>query len=225
MLLVPVVGWDAASGAPVLTQKGYGYNNGSSFTLAYANVTSGSAPSAGDFVFWEAINWQSGGTSMVDVTGSGWAQHRVSEGNGAHTILAKVVAAGDISSPATISNFDGCGMWVAYSLEGSVSNIVVSGTFDESGNSAPANRSLNLSALDAPLIASSISLGYTTALASWSGATPDYGNLQSNVMMSSLGEVSQRWKNYASGVGDNITISKADTGNPNALGAGYVQVS
>ncbi len=217
-----------------LTQKGYGYIEGASDTanlaLSYANVSSGSAPSAGDLVAWIVFAGDLSAQPINDLTGSGWAQSRTSDLGYFTSILAKVVVSGDISSPPTIvtgPQLGSAAMWVAFTVAGDVGTLAVAGLARSPsvGNPDPEDIAVNSTALSTSQYAITMSLGTgddgAISLA-WTGATPDIQFQRTNVF-STTGDVEYAVHLIAGG--ESITVSKGDDGGLNCLAAGYVSVS
>lgn len=219
----------------VLTQKGYGprYNGSDTadLVMSYASVTAGSAPSAGDLVVWLAFGYDSGGNPIVTLTGSGWAQASSYSGSIGATLLAKVVTAGDLSSPATMIDnpTDGSiGFWVCYSVSGSVSSLTIpTFNFQSSGTSAPSSQNVDSSALNPPAVSISIAGGGgddDNPNLQISGATADIDFTTSDNQWVNTNAEDRYMVHLAIG-GANITFSKNDDGNLNHLASGYVSVS
>ena len=221
----------------VLTQKGYGHVYGASLTanlaMSYANVDGGSAPAAGDLVVWIAAGADSAGDPVADLTGSGWAQgtgtwSAANDVNAA--IFAKVVVAGDLSSPPTMISAPesgSIGFWVAYSISGSVTSLSVSSILQEySGTSAPSNQ-VQDSTGGAPKYAVTLGLGGTSSgspTLTLTGATTDIDfATAANVWIISQSE--DRLKVNLSAGGANVTFSKADDGSGNHMISGYVTIN
>lgn len=212
-----------------LTLKGYGYTEKvtGSLTLIYSNVQSGSAPVAGDLVVWMGLGL---GKDLNNLTGAGWAQTNANDGGLVFSagILAKVLTAGDISSPATLmgSAHNGlAGMWIAFSVTGAISSISAGAVNATSlGVSAPASKSLNSAGAGALTINVSAGLGTDGSISTaWSGATPDI-NFQRNDVVSS-GTTEVHWMAKLIALGANITVSKGDDGSNNGIATGYVAVN
>lgn len=224
-------------GTPLaLTQKGYGHvydtSETSDLSMSYANVDGGSAPAAGDLVVWIFMAIDSVGQPILDLTGSGWVQEKsyiTSIGGG--TLLAKVVTAGDVSSPPLVVDdpeFGSIGFWVAYSISGSVSSVTVNSfTWDFSSAAAPANQVVDSSALNDSSIAITVAAGGgsddSPSLAI-SGASADITFTSSNNQWVTSGAETRFMVNATAG-GAAITFSKGDDGNSNHLLSGYVAVS
>lgn len=222
-------------GGLALTQKGYGPryigSDTSDLVMSYAAVTAGSAPAAGDLVIWMAFGYDDGSTPVVDLTGSGWVQSSAYTGNCGATLLAKVVTAGDLSSPATMIDnpTDGSiGFWVCYSVSGSITSLTIpTFNWEFSLTAAPSSQVVDSSALNPPAVAISIAGGggddgnQNLQIA---GATADIDlSSPSNQWINTNAET--RWMvNLAIG-GANITFSKNDDGNLNHLASAYVSVS
>lgn len=220
-----------------LTQKGYGYIEGASNTanlaLSYANVSAGSAPSAGDLVVWMVMGKDTSAQPIDDLTGSGWTQSRVyATGEMGSSILAKVVSAGDIASPATVVTSPTAGsaaMWVAYSVAGSVASLTANSLqIEYSGASAPsASDTVDSSALTSEQYAITLSFGGGSdgdISLSWSGATPDIQFQRTNVYETSSGDI--EWGVHLAAGGESVVISKSsDDGSYNSLSTGYIAVS
>jgi hypothetical protein len=211
-----------------LTQKGYGRRYSSaSRTLSYANVESGSAPEAGDLVVWFWLA-SDDAAAFNDLTSSGWAQGSAQPSNTGACMLAKVVVAGDISSPATIltGSTTGAGFWVAYTISGTIASLSISAiSVQSSGSSAPSNQTKDSSALNAPDIAITIGAGGGddgSPSMAMSGATADIDfTTGANVWNGSW--ESQFLVDLAVG-GANITFSKGDDGSGNHMASGFVTV-
>lgn len=223
--------------AASITYKGHGhvYDSGETndLSMSYANVDGGSAPAAGDLVVWLMLAGDpSGVTPILDLTGSGWAQARsyVDTFLGS-TILAKVVNAGDLSSPPVVVDDPvngSIGFWIAYSIDGTISVLsvpVLNGRY--SGNSAPANQSVDSSALEPPNVAITIAGGGgddgspSTAI---SGATADITFTSANNQWIAGGAETRFIVNATVG-GASVTVSKSDDGIYNHLASGYVSVA
>lgn len=214
-----------------LTQKGYGYIEGASssadLAMSYANVSSGSAPSAGDLVVW--IVYALDNAAQAINTVSGWTQSsRYVSTLLCSSVLAKVVVAGDVSSPATVVSAPtsySAAMWVAYSVVGSVSQLAVNGHDSEySSASAAADDTQDSTALGSSQYAITISFGGgndDTIGLTWAGATPDIQFQRSN--FGGTTDIEYAAKLSAGGV--SVTISKADDGALNSLVSAYVSVT
>ena len=220
-----------AGGSLSLTQKGYGYIETATtgnMTMSYANVQSGSAPSAGDLVVWMVGAVDTAAQAINDMTGSGWAQSRAYTDPACASVLAKVVAAGDVASPGTIVTAPtngAAGLWIAYSVSGSIASLTAGGlSIVYSGASDPGNASLNASA---SALAVMLSYGFGTVGTSlaWSGATPDIQLERANV--TNVGGLVGDWEWFAkrSSPGDSITVSKGDDGSENIIAVGYISVT
>jgi hypothetical protein len=219
-----------------IAQKGYGRIYGASATanlaLSYANVESGSAPAAGDLVAWFVMAFDSVESPVVDLTGSGWAQgsNYVSSFL-AVSMLAKVVVAGDISSPPTVisgPNNGSLGFWVAYSITGTIASLAVSAISAQyASDNAPSNQNKDSSALNAPDVAITIGAGGgsdNSPSMSMSGATADISfTSANNVWGDGPNAETQFLVNAATG-GANITFSKGDDGGTNHMASGFVTV-
>lgn len=228
---------DVEASGPTLAQKGYGHVYGASNTadlaMSYANVDGGSAPAAGDLVIWFALGYDTVASPVVDLTGSGWTQGsnvwNATDDLGL-TILAKVVSAGDLSSPPTMIDDPtqgSIGFWVAYSVSGSVSSLSVpTPSCERAGADAPSNQVQN-SAGAAPAYAITIGMGGTssgTPSLTMTGATADITfTTAANVWGSSTYE-GKFLVDLAAG-GANITFSKSDDGSANHMASGYVLVN
>lgn len=221
--------------ALALTQKGYGhiYDTGPTVDLSmnYGNVDGGSAPSAGDLVVWFFVAGDEGASPIVDLTGSGWAQQSSWSNPFGATMLAKVVTAGDLSSPPLVINdpvFGSMGFWVAYSIVGSVASVVVSPLNREGlTSSAPSNQTCDSSAINPPNVAITIGAGGGndgSPSMSMSGATADISfTSAANQWLDEISET--QFIVDATVGGANITISKGDDGNYNHMASGYVTVT
>jgi hypothetical protein len=226
-----------SAGGPVsLTQKGYGRvygaNNTASLALSYANVESGSAPSADDLVVWFIFAADTSASPVVNLTGSGWAQNtNYVSGNFAASMLAKVVVAGDISSPPTVVSgptHGSIGFWVAYSVTGTISALSVSSLNAQWASlSAPTNQTVNSSALNDPDVAITIGAGGGddgSPSMAISGATADIDfTTAANVWVSAAAET--QFLVDATVGGANITFSKGDDGGNNHMASGFVTVT
>jgi len=233
MFMVNHLSGFGAGGGLTLTQKGYGISDTGgtgNITLNYSSVSAGAAPAAGDLVVWMVAAFDDGAQPINDVSGSGWTQSRayVSTFLGA-SILAKVVTAGDISSPATIvtSPTDGAsGTWVAYSLGASISSLSVSSLqaeFSDAGG--PSSDAVNSTGIGPNAIAITTSFGTGSdddISLSWSGATPDI-QFQRSVLRLGAIEVEYAAKKSVGGV--SVTVSKSDDGTYNSIATGYVTVA
>lgn len=221
-----------AGGSLSLTQKGYGYietASTSNMAMSYANVSSGSAPSAGDLVVWMVGAVDSGGQPINDMSGSGWTQSRAYTSPIGATVLAKVVTADDVASPGTIvtAPINGAaGMWIAYTVAGSVSSLGAGGVSIVYGDSGdPDDASLDASSLSRAVL---LSFGLTSGTPSlaWTGATADIQFTRANVTLvggSIIGD--WEWMAKLSAPGDSITVQKGDDGSLNTIGVGYISIT
>lgn len=216
-----------------LTQKGYGrvgFSDNGTRTLNYSTVGGGSAPSAGDMVAWVGMRFATDGAPQPfnDLTGSGWAQQRITQSSNTRigTILAKVVTAGDISSPPTILSEnpvigDGLLMWVAYTVTGgapTLTSTVTNLTYGDT--SAPSSINVNSSTIDPTDYAitfgeKSGSAGATLGGVTWN-ETQTYSGSGAPVDLAAGARLDLGGANY--------TVTGADNGTWNMLLAGYVRV-
>ena len=227
-------GFGAGNSLPFtgLTQKGYGYiegvGNTDNMALSYANVTGGSAPAAGDLVCWMVLGFDSGGQCISAM--SGWYFQRIySDGMNAVAMLAKIITADEIASPATVITAPtngSAGFWVAYSFDGEIS---ISGptslTSEHSSGSAPANDVVDSSALTSGQWAVTMAFGTGTDGViglTWTGTGPDIQFERTNVMATGTADI--EWAAHHIDGGQSVTISKGDDGNWNALGSGYFTI-
>lgn len=233
MLIVNNLSGFGGGGTLSLTQKGYGYIESAStgnLALSYGNVSSGSAPSAGDLVVWIVEATDNSAQAINDLTGSGWTQSRayVSTLIGA-SILAKVVSASDIASPptgVTSPVYGAAGMWIAYTVSGSITSLAANSlTAEYSGTSAPSNQTPNASASSRAIMLS-LGLGSDNAMSiAWSGATADISLERTNVMSNGSLIVDIKYLAKLGVPGDSVTISMGDDGSLNALASGYIAVA
>ncbi len=230
-------GFGAGNSLPFtgLTQKGYGYIEGAGDTatlaLSYANVSAGSAPSAGDLVVWMVLGFDNAAQCINDLSGSGWTQSRVyADGMNCVSMIGKVITSGDIASPPTAvtSPTNGsAGMWVAYSFDGSISITVNSLSTQHSAGSAPSSDALNSTALGTNEYA--ITMGFGTGTdgtisLTWTGFGPDIQFQRDNVMASGTADV--EWAAHMFEGGQSVTLSKSsDDGNWNSIGSGYFAIT
>lgn len=228
-------GFGAGGGSLSLVQKGYGYIEGAGITsdlaLSYGNVSSGSAPSAGDLVAWIVYAIDTSSQAIADLTGSGWTQDRryVSTTLGS-SILAKVVAAGDIASPPTAVSAPTNGsaaMWIAYTISGSVTSLAISGHDSQyAGASAPSSDAQDSTALTDSQYAITMCFGAGNdtngVTVSWSGATPDIRLDRENIF-STTTDIEYTAKLGLGG--DSVTITMGDEGSTNSLASGYIAVA
>ena len=221
--------------APItLAQKGYGYVEGASstanLTLGYGTVSGGSAPAAGDLVVWIVYALDNTAQAIDDLTGSGWSQdRRYVSGLLCSSVLAKVVVAGDVSSPptgVTAPTSYSAAMWVAYTVTGTVSTLTVTNHDSEYGSgSAPASDAQDSTAVPDDEYAITVAFGGGndgTIGLNWSGATPDVAFQVSNLGGSTT---DVEFAAELSLGGASITISKDDDGALNSLASAYVAVS
>jgi len=242
-------------GAPglTLTYKGHGsvfsdVNTGP--TLNYSTVNGGSAPAAGDLVCWKFHGTEYYDNSPLDdgrrrdLTGAGWVQSNnpAIPGAGAPSftqdvsmILAKVVVAGDISSPARAFG-DGTlqagitgasGYWVAFTVAGTINSLTIPVHDRQYGNTAaPANVAVDSSALNPPAIAITLvsAIGDDDSI-QLSGITLDNEVTKLNYGQYYSGNVDHRAGHKRDVGGASYTLSKGDDGSLNALHGGYVAVS
>lgn len=222
-----------------LTLKGYGRNaftNGGaswSYNIAsYGGLIAGGQPAAGDLVVMISIaNFSSGLPN--NVAPGGWATAPSSGYADAFTSAqAKVLSAGDLSSPPTLndSTISGDGSafagsyWFAFSVTGTISAISFpTFNYQNSSASAPTNQSLDSSALNAPNVSISLALGGgNIASPSLSmGVTPDVSFENSPFSNAQVWDVMMR---LAVG-GEALTISKGDDGDGNVLTSTYLSVT
>lgn len=235
-----------------LTYKGHGsvFRDGAgsgATTMNYGTVASGSAPAAGDLVVWV---WYFGAefydTSPLtdwrraDLTGAGWAQNNqpaiipAADATVLYvgSVLAKVVSAGDVSSPPTIlpantvsaGNF---GMWIAYSVTGAIASLTIpAATRNSSGASAPGSIGVDSTALTPPAVALTFAVSSgTDGSMQINGITLDREASQANLggYYTSTADVRAGVKLDVGGAA--YTISKGDDGDVNFLFAGYVAVA
>lgn len=223
------------SSAKEINQKGYGhiYDSGETadLSMSYANVDGGSAPAAGDLVCWIFLGGDSSASPVVNITGAGWAQGSayVNTLLGA-TIVAKVVSAGDLSSPPLViddPNSGSIGFWVAYSVSGTISSLSVSTVNAHySSGAAPTNQTCNSTSLNDPSVAVTIGAGGgtdgTPSLAI-SGAAADI-TFDSAADQWLGGSDETRFMVNKTIGGANITFSKGDDGSANHMASGFVTV-
>lgn len=246
----------SAGDAPLsLTYKGHGKTHGDPFdsvnnrTLNYGTVLGGSAPVAGDLVCWlVGVPVESNTVADADRfvrlnVGNGWAQanHPSMPALGAswfaeaHSILAKVVDASDISSPlawffagSNTNDFIAAhGFWIAYSITGNVSSVTVPAlTTNYGGASAPANVAVDSSALNPPAAAITLAASEgTDGSIQLSGITLDFEETQANWGQYYSSTLDSRFGAKLDVGGASYTLSKGDDGDLNALAGGYVAVS
>jgi hypothetical protein len=218
----------------LITQKGYGYVTSPTSTavsLGYGTVVGGSAPAAGDLVVWFVWTYAAGVQRIANLSGSGWTQYRTAEASGSwSSTIAKVVSAGDISSPpiaVTIDHGGAGAFWVAYSVTGLIASLQAPAfTGQYSGNNAPSNKTVSSSALNPPNVAVIVSLGAGSDNAlstSWSGAVPQVTMDVNNAIFS--GTVDFKFMAAAVVGGADVTVSQGDDGSGNSLQASYVGVT
>lgn len=220
-----------------LTPKGYGHIYGASSTanlaLSYANVDSGSAPAAGNLVVWCIFAVDSTADPIQDLTGSGWQQVDGWDTTSdiARAMLAKVVVSGDVSSPPTIISGPtggSIGFWAAYTVTGTIASLSISAlNWENSGNSAPSNQTVNSSALNSPDVAISIGAGGGddgSPSMSISGATADINFTSAANVWGASGSRETQFLVNATVGGANITFSKGDDGGLNLMASAYVTV-
>lgn len=214
-----------------LTQKGYGRTSvptTANLALDYGTVVGGSAPDAGDFVVWVVIAYNSG-DPRNDLTGSGWTQsnHAVQSSTYWSSVLAKIVSAGDISSPPTIvtaPDLGAVGFWVAYTKTGSHSSISIPfNTYKQASAAAPTNTRVPASGIDGPLVVVGLGSGDdgTPTLTLSSGE--DGSQSATNLMLSGTMDFLHKWKLYST-TGADVTVSKSDDGNANSSVGAYVRL-
>jgi hypothetical protein len=226
----------------ILTQKGYGTAKGANetanLTLNYGTVGSGSAPVAGDLVIWHVWAFDTGASPINSLTGSGWSQSSVINPSSDAIYMrgyAKVLVAGDISSPPTAvtSPEQGAvGAWVAYTVTGKpVTTLTFAGEAGERGSglsyvNAVSNVSLNMSSVDGPAFASTMLTGSDGSVnQGWTGATPDGSQSANDFGFTGVMDYTHYWKVYADSiVGDNITAVGGDNGAINTNSVFYVLV-
>lgn len=228
-------GWPKAlSSGITLTQTGYGTVQGgtstANLTLGYGTVRGGVAPVAGNLVVWLIYARDNAAQAINDLTGSGWTQdRRYVSASYCSSMLAKVVVAGDISSPptgVTAPTSGSCAMWVAYSVTGSVSSITVNTHDSEfTDATAPASDTQNSTGVGGSNYAITLAFGSGTdgtIGVNWSGATPDVTYQISN-LYGSITDIAFSAELTLGGA--NITISKNDDGSGNGLASAYIKVS
>jgi len=236
MGVLPGIGGLIVAAGGSLIQKGYGYAYGTTapydLALGYGTVVSGEPPEPGDLVVWLVT---AGNTAINDLTALGWAQQRKNTASWAGVAtLAKVLVSGDISSPPeaiTDAGRGACGMWVAYSIEGTIEALACAGLTDSYSTGAPSARSVNSSALMDNQVAITMSHAWgdddNISLA-WSGAVPDIQyQAPVSILAASTGGplvVEVEWGVHLAVGGENITVSQGDDG-ANGLAAGYVAVT
>lgn len=230
MLQVTELTGFSAGGA--LQLKGYGYLAGTSSTanlaLSYGTVSAGLAPAAGDLVAWIIFAVDGAGTPIVSLSGSGWAQSRVSASGTYHaSILGKVLTAGDISSPPTgVSGPSaGCiGMWVAFSGNSASPSLSVPALAIEYGaDGLPTNVPINAAGAAGVAVIMSFGVGTDdTPTLTWSGAVEDISLSNSN-FSTEVRDI--LFKVATIGGGANVTVSKSDDGSSNTLAGGYLLIA
>lgn len=218
-----------------LTLKGYGFVQGGSNTanlsLSYGTVVSGSAPVAGDLVVWFAWAYDTGGSPVANLAGSGWSQNSNFVGTFiAAAIFAKVLVAGDISSPPvgiSAPTNGSIGFWAAFSVAGAIAGVTVSSIGAQVTGVAPSNQTVDASAVVAPNVAITMGSGGGddgSPTLSISGAAADIDYIgPSNSWGSSTFDT--RFMLSALVGGTSVTFSKSDDGNNNHLGSGFVTVT
>jgi hypothetical protein len=224
-----------------LTQKGYGRVYSAStanISMVYTNVEGGVAPVAGDLVIWIALAVDSSSSPIVDVTGAGWVQSTrapftgVSPGFWFGTMAAKVIAAGDISSPSNIitgPTLGGMAFWAAYSVEGLVASVTIPNqlTAVRGDTSAPADQTQDSSAIAPTEISITLAVGGgsdNSPTVVLTGAATDISFTTANGVFISAGSEGKFVANKSVG-GANITVSKSNDGTNNPLMSGYVVVA
>lgn len=220
----PITFFYVAGGGPspltALTYKGRGFNgtgatHTASLPLSYGTVSNGSAPSAGDVVVWNIFSEDSSADPFQAL--AGW---EIALSNPASTryfgAYAKVLTAGDISSPpnAVVGPTDGAGgFWVAFTPTGTVATLTLDLQTAWGGASAPSNIVVSGSSQVGPLVIVGMGFGNDGSPTHvWGGATED-GSSDSITLFGSSGvDIRAKYKYYASGSGNNVTMSKSDDG-------------
>jgi hypothetical protein len=228
--------------AIILAQKGYGTTKGANetanLTLNYGTVGSGSAPTAGDLVIWHVWAFDIDASPINSLTGSGWSQSSVINPNSDPIYMrgyAKVLVAGDISSPPTAitaPTAGGVGAWVAYTVTGKpVTTLTLTGASGAVGGGfsftdAVSSVGLDMSSVTGPAIASTMLTGSDGSInQGWTGATPDGSQSQSNFGFDGIMDFTHYWKAYQDSIaGDNITAVGGDNGVINTNSVFYVLV-
>jgi hypothetical protein len=213
-----------------LTYKGHGghgVTNGT-FTLNYGTVSGGSAPSAGDFVIWNTVVLYQPAPTSPGWSVSSLASSALGGGFFLHSgFYAKVVSAGDISSPPTLvtvsSSNMAAGMWAAFTLNGEPEALSVpTQNVQDSGASAPSNQTVDSSALSAPATAITLAAGLgSDGAITVGGITFD----QSILLLDVYSGIDVRLGYKLDVGGASYTISKVDDGNNNGLVSGYISIS
>lgn len=230
-------GFGAGNSLPFtgLTQKGYGYiegaNNTANMALSYANVSSGSAPSAGDLVVWMVVGFDTSAQPVNDLTGSGWTQSRVyADTTNGVSMLGKVVTADDIATPATVvtsPTAGSAGLWIAYTFNGSISIAINSLSSQFSASVAPSNDVVDSSSLGTNEYAITMAFGTgtdSTIQLTWTGFGPDITLDRTNVIVTGVGDI--KWAAHMIEGGQSVTIAKGDDSNTwNSIGSGYFAIT
>jgi hypothetical protein len=216
-----------------LSLRGHGYSQVAAegnLTLNYNTVRSGSAPVAGDLVVWCVRAADDGGDPMNTI--SGWTQQRAYTGSAlGSSVLAKVVTASDISSPATVASsiqYGGTGMWIAYQVtSGRVSNLGIGGYSAKYGGTSGVSSTV----VDSTSIPDD-EYAITVAFGAGTNATIDLSaaGMGSDIQFqltpgSPGGSVNVEFIANTSLGGVSTTLSMPDEGNGNATLGAYVQVS
>lgn len=231
-------GFGGGLGIPTLIQKGYGhvYDTGETadLSMSYANVDGGSAPAAGDLVVWVVMAADNVAMPIVDLTGSGWTQIRATDALTSilhGSILAKVVATGDLSSPPLVVDDPTAGsiaLWAAYTVNGSIAALnAPTLNIARSGTGTPVNQSVDSSALASPNVAIMIGAGGGddgSPTLSKTGASADI-NFASSANLWLGGVAETRFLINAIVGGESVTYSKSDDGGENHMMSGYVSVT
>lgn len=236
-LIAPGGGSGAIGAGGDLTYKGHGTQivagGGGNYTLSYGAVLGGEAPVAGDLVVW-VVDWINYGGGDDPNTLTGWtaATDYLAIGFGYQIWSgAKVLVAGDLSTPAnlitSLGAFSGtAGMWVAYSVTGTISSMSATSPMGTDGNSsAPANlNDIDSSALNPPSTAITwvVAHGNDDAV-TVGGVTFDTAQQVNNVGYGNALDLFFGQKLDVGGA--NLTITGVDNGSDNALIAGYITVN
>jgi hypothetical protein len=211
-----------------LTLKGYGWasQGASAYSMSFGNIVSGAAPAAGDLVIWHAHTGDTATSGYADLTAAGWVgtSYKVAGANAWHIAWAKVVTAGDLSSPpavkATAVSVFAVSSWVAYTPSRPIASLAAGGVQSEFTSVVPANQVHTPAGTPAAFL--SCGYKYNTIGVMTLAVSPGAFGVDFQVLDKGSGVVDIRWGvqvQHDGVVPVAQTISSADDGSNNIFGS------